>query len=400
MKENSDVHLRKKLEFDELEDTLVYFATSIIRKNTEGEILWDLAKNCISRLGFVDCVIYKIDYKRNVLVQKAAYGPKNPRNHYILKPIEITLGKGITGAVGITGKAEIVSDTSKDSRYIVDDEARLSEVTVPIILDDKVWGVIDCEHPEKNFFTYRDLRVLKSIASICAVKLAKIGVEHELEQKREALLNVQSELVDLRVKSLRRQMHPHFLFNALNAIQYFITSEKNREALRYHTLFSKLIRKYILHLGEDMIVLEEEIRMVTWYLKLQLLRYHDRFSYSISIDENIYQLSIPALTLQLVAEELVENMFMSNSGRGELTLEFDYRNRALEFRAGLKLPAATAFQRKPYNDYRYGLLTWFEYVDLLNRLKDMNITRHSTNHTDPGGETINTIIKLSIPVTG
>ena len=398
MEENSEVQLRKKLDFDELEDTLVYFATSIIRKNTEEEILWDLAKNCISRLGFVDCVIYEIDYRRDVLVQKAAYGPKNPRSYDILEPIEIALGKGITGTVGVTGKAEIVTDTSKDDRYIVDDEARLSEITVPIIVEDKVWGVIDCEHPEKNFFTYRDLRILKSIASICAVKLARIGVERELALKRSALLNVQRELVDLRVKSLRRQMHPHFLFNALNAIQYFITSDKKKEALRYHTLFSKLIRKYILHLDEEMIVLEEEIRMITWYLKLQLLRYHHRFSYTIRIDESIYHLSIPALTIQLVTEELVENMVMSNSGRGELVLAFDYRKQVLEFKAVLKLPAVTAFKRQSDHDYRSGLLTWFEYVDLLNRLRHMNITKHSEELTDEGGEAVGTVIELSIPV--
>ena len=398
MEENSEVQLAKKLDFDELEDILVYFATSIIRKNTEEEILWDLAKNCISRLGFVDCVVYKIDYSRNVLVQKAAYGPKNPQRYDILKPIEIDLGKGITGAVALSGIAEIVSDTSKDSRYIIDDEVRYSEITVPIVLEGEVWGVIDCEHPEKSFFTYRDLRILKSIASICAVKLARIGVERELAQKRNALLNVQKELVDLRVKSLRRQMHPHFLFNALNAIQYFITADKKREALRYHTLFSKLIRKYILHLDEEMIVLEEEIRMITWYLKLQLLRYNNRFSYTINIDERIHHLSIPVLALQLVTEELVENMVMSNSGHGELVLNFSYADQVLRFRAVLKLPAITAFKRQSDHDYRSGLLTWSEYVDLLNRLRHINIKKHNEELIDEEGDTVGTIIELSIPV--
>lgn len=43
------------------EDVLIYFSKSLLGKENEEEILWDLAKNCISKLGFVDCVIYLID---------------------------------------------------------------------------------------------------------------------------------------------------------------------------------------------------------------------------------------------------------------------------------------------------------------------------------------------------
>src|SRR5690349_20079656 len=49
-----------------------YFATSLLEQNNEDEILWDLAKNCVARLGFVDCVIYLLDSETNMLVQKAA----------------------------------------------------------------------------------------------------------------------------------------------------------------------------------------------------------------------------------------------------------------------------------------------------------------------------------------
>lgn len=63
----------------EVEQTINYFATSLFGQNSVDDILWDIAKNCIGRLGFEDCVIYLTDHTRNVLVQKAAYGPKNPR---------------------------------------------------------------------------------------------------------------------------------------------------------------------------------------------------------------------------------------------------------------------------------------------------------------------------------
>ena len=398
MAENGEVQLAKKLKLDELEETLVYFATSIISKNTEEEVLWDLAKNCISRLGFLDCVIYKVDYDRKVLVQKAAYGPKNPRSYEVLKPIEIPVGKGITGTVAATGKPELIRDTSKDARYVVDDEVRLSEIAVPITQDDKVWGVIDCEHPDKNFFTHQHLKTLHAIASICAVKLARVNAEQELKLKQKALMDTERELVNLRVNSLRRQMNPHFLFNALNAIQYFITTDKKKMALRYHSLFSKLIRKYMLHLDEEKIQLEEEIRMINWYLKLQQLRYEDRFQFAINVPESLYNLPIPTLIIQLIVEELIERMVMSNSGEGCLTLDFTRNADKLLFKASLEVDMLLGFTRNDPNDYRANLFTWQEHIDLLNKLKDLKIIRQIDELRNDKGEITGRTIALTIPV--
>ncbi|HEX5168491.1 MAG TPA: GAF domain-containing protein, partial [Cyclobacteriaceae bacterium] len=127
----------------ELEDTVNYFATSLYGKNTVNEILWDIAKNCISQLGFQDCVIYMVNDEKQILEQKAAYGPKNPKEFEIDNAITIPIGGGIVGTVARSGVAEVIHDTSKDNRYIVDDERRYSEITVPIIYQDKVIGVID-----------------------------------------------------------------------------------------------------------------------------------------------------------------------------------------------------------------------------------------------------------------
>lgn len=54
------------------------FATSLYGQKTVEDIFWNTAKNCVERIGFVDCVIYQLDETGNVLLQKAAFGPKNP----------------------------------------------------------------------------------------------------------------------------------------------------------------------------------------------------------------------------------------------------------------------------------------------------------------------------------
>lgn len=158
-----------------------YFSKSIFRQNSVDDILWDITSNCIDRLDFVDCVIYLVDDEKQVLVQKAAYGAKDISGVEVAAPIDIPFGKGIVGSVAQSGKAEVIPDCSIDPRYIVDDAARLSELCVPIMYEGRPIGVIDSEHPQKNFFTQEHLEILSTIASISATKIVKTIVEEKNE---------------------------------------------------------------------------------------------------------------------------------------------------------------------------------------------------------------------------
>lgn len=166
----------------EVAQVINYFSASMSALSSAEEILWDVSRNCISKLGFEDCVIYLKEEDRGVLVQKAAWGPKTMEYNKIVNPIEIPLGKGIVGTVAETGKAEIVPDTSLDTRYIVDDVQRQSEIAVPMIDNGNLIGVIDSEHSVKNFFTERHLQILTTIASQCADKINKVTAAREVKR--------------------------------------------------------------------------------------------------------------------------------------------------------------------------------------------------------------------------
>jgi PAS domain S-box-containing protein len=172
--------IRRRENVESAVRTINYFATSLLAQDTEADVLWDLAKNTVARLGFLDCVIYVLDRTRGELIQSAAHGPKNPESRVILHPIVIPLGKGIVGTVAASGQAEIVHDTRRDPRYIVDDSFRLSEIAVPIVANGEVLGVIDSEHPKAGFFTQEHLEVLNSIASLCANKIVRVRAEQRL----------------------------------------------------------------------------------------------------------------------------------------------------------------------------------------------------------------------------
>jgi signal transduction histidine kinase/ligand-binding sensor domain-containing protein len=165
------------------EKILNAFTASLYGQSTIEDMSWDIASNCIEKLGFVDCVVYVLDDDKKVLVQKAARGPKNPSRREILHPIEIPLGQGIVGSVALSGVAEIVNNTSRDKRYLVDDAPRLSEISVPIVADGNVLGVIDSEHPQKNFYTKQHLYLLKAIAAVCSVRISKYIMEERLRTR-------------------------------------------------------------------------------------------------------------------------------------------------------------------------------------------------------------------------
>lgn len=291
----------------EIERAINYFATSLANQHTVDEILWDVTKNCISRLKFVDCVIYMVDEDRKVLVQKAAYGPKNPRSFEIYHPIEIQIGKGIVGSVAESAKAEIIRDTTKDERYITDDDVRLSEITVPIISENRVIGIIDAEHPEKNFFKPKHLRILTKIAGLCAGKINKVQIEEAFRKTEFQLMENNRKIAETKLLALRLQMNPHFIFNSLTAINNFILNNDTEHASLLLTKFSRFVRQVLDNSKTEWVSLQDELKALQIYMELEQLRFENKFEVNIyvSADLDKQMIHVPPLIIQPYVENAI-----------------------------------------------------------------------------------------------
>lgn len=320
------VYRRKGIKNDEreIQKAVDYFAGSTYQYDSVESILWDIARNCISRLKLEDCVIYLLDAEHQVLQQKAAYGPKSPKEYEIYNPIAIPLGKGIVGSVAQKRKAELINDTRKDERYIIDDESRLSELAVPIIHDDTVIGVIDSEHRKRNFFTQKHLDALQSIASLCSAKISRAMAIEAMKKSEHALLELHRKMTESKFMNLRLQMNPHFLFNTLNSIQHLIVSGQSLQAYKYLNIFSNLMRATLQNAEEILIPLEEELRMLHLYLDLESLRFKDSFTYHILIDDELEceEVQIPPMMIQPFAENAIWHGLMHRDGEKKLLIEF------------------------------------------------------------------------------
>lgn len=307
-----------------VEATLNYFTTSLFGKNTVDDILWDVAKNCISQLQLEDCVIYLLDEDRRVLVQKAAYGPKNPVRFEIRDPIEIPLGQGIVGSVALHGKAEIVGDTSQDPRYIVDDERRYSEITVPVYSGNKVIGVIDSEHSRKYFYNTGHLLMLEKIAAICSSKIGRTLMEEKARRQEAEVQLLHKQLAEFRLVTLKSQMNPHFLFNCLNGIYHCIISSEIDKASDYLSNFAKLLRMVLMHSEKNFISLREEVELLGHYLKIEALRTSKPFEFSILIDEGIDpdEYHVPGMLIQPFLENAIWHGLMNKEGNRRLQIHW------------------------------------------------------------------------------
>ena len=126
----------------------------------------------------------------------------------------------------------------------------------------------------------------------------------------------------LALKSLRSQMNPHFIFNALNSVNSFIASNDERTANKYLTDFSLLMRAVLENSEEDFILLEKEIELLQLYTKLEHFRFKDKFDYNITIDENINKSDfvIPPMLLQPYIENAVWHGLRYKKTKGQLNI--------------------------------------------------------------------------------
>ena len=206
--EENKEHLKKNLKLIRSLNIVNTFADVIHESNTIDDVVWSITQNAISELGYSDCVVYLLDEAGEYLIQRAAYGNKNPNARAILNPIKIKVGDGIVGSVAITKKGEVIPDTSKDKRYILDDILRLSEIAVPIVHSNNIIGVIDSEHSEKNFFPEEHLELLNTIALMTATKLIQIRYDNNLleyHNKLESLVEERTYKLNETTNQLKEQ---------------------------------------------------------------------------------------------------------------------------------------------------------------------------------------------------
>jgi tetratricopeptide (TPR) repeat protein len=150
---------------------------------------------------------------------------------------------------------------------------------------------------------------------------------------RQNKLRSEQKSMQLEQKLLRSQMNPHFIFNALIAIESFIYKNQPKEAGRYLSGFARLMRLILENSREEFVPLEKEISTLEYYLNLQKLRFDSTFDYSIKVDESIdpSTIAIPPMLAQPFIENSIEHGLKGNTAKGKINIAFSLENNQLVF---------------------------------------------------------------------
>jgi LytS/YehU family sensor histidine kinase/ligand-binding sensor domain-containing protein len=316
----------------EMEQIVNFFSTSLADKNTREEVIWDVAKNLIQKLGFANCMIYLWNDDKTELLQKAGYGPNGSLETVAKEPFNSKLWQGIVGHVAATKKPIMLGDTSKDPRYRADVLTRLSELCVPALYNGELISVIDSEDFAKDYYTQQHLQILTTIATLMAARLVSIEAAEETRRKKEELSRMNEQIAQLELASLRSQMNPHFIFNSLNSIHKYIWENKPEDASEYLIKFSKLVRMILENSKEKEVPLADEINLLHLYIELEHRRCNGKFNYSITVDEKVDagNIAIPSMIVQPYVENAIWHGLVQKIGNGTLYVSFTINNNHLE----------------------------------------------------------------------
>lgn len=207
----------------------------------------------------------------------------------------------------------------------------------------------------------------------------------------------------LLLKSLRTQMNPHFIFNALNSVNHYIAQSDERAANQFLSDFSRLMRMVLDHSNRDFIAFEEEMHLLDLYLKLEHLRFRDKFEYEIDRDTDLLEVApeIPPMLIQPFVENAIWHGLRYKEGVGKLMVKIHLKKDFIQILIednGIGRERSKALKTKNQKQYKStGLHNVSRRIELINEVYEKE---YQLNITDlsPQAEDVGTKVELLVPV--
>jgi signal transduction histidine kinase len=203
---------------------------------------------------------------------------------------------------------------------------------------------------------YSDLPIYAVLAGISFARQYADQVKRRTHEAHELALRtteLERRLVESQLQSLRAQLQPHFLFNALNTISAF-TESSPQMARRLMAQLGDLLRASLRHAAQPLVTLGQELTFLDDFLSIESARFEGRLRITVSVDDNLLSLMVPSFLLQPIVENAIRHGVAPRLARGhvEVTARRDRSTLRLCVRDdGLGLPVGWTFE----NDAGVGL---------------------------------------------
>ncbi len=223
--------------------------------------------------------------------------------------------------------------------------------------------------------------------------------------RRQVNLREQRIITQLKLDTLRNQLNPHFLFNSLNSINYFIANNDQLSANRYVSRFSQLMRSILTNSAFEYIPLEKELEALEDYCRLEHLRFQDKFDYLIKVNDviSVEDIEIAPTMVQPFVENAIwhgVNWLEDRKGYIEVRYESvsDHFIRCTITDDGIGRKASAARKSEESRKRRSrGLAIIRERLEMVNTIRKLNL---SVKFSDlyPGKEESGTVVTIEIPI--
>lgn len=165
------------------------------------------------------------------------------------------------------------------------------------------------------------------VAALLVVLLA-LGMgayRYQLKQQRlrqRLEYEYRDQMRELELRMLRVQMNPHFIFNALNSVRYYILKKDRQEASDYLVRFARLLRFILNTSQKEMISLQEELDGLGNYIAFERMRFGERFDWTMEIDREVpvEQLQIWPMLMQPFVENAIWHGLMPKEHEARLKI--------------------------------------------------------------------------------
>ncbi len=163
---------------------------------------------------------------------------------------------------------------------------------------------------------------------ILVITLLAFTIYKILESERNKQRNkseTEKKIVQLEIQALQAQMNPHFIFNCVSSIQYYVLSKKTDEVLAYLSDFSKVVRQTMGNTSFRLVHIEQEIDFLHSYLRLVQMRFPDKFDYEINCKdwESAGIIMFPPMVVQPFVENAIRHGFVPLERKGHLSIVFE-----------------------------------------------------------------------------
>ena len=177
------------------------------------------------------------------------------------------------------------------------------------------------EMPAARWLSYAQDQYLRNLDWSLMTYAAVVGLSYALEYYRESqaralkAANLETSLMEARLKTLEAELHPHFLFNTLHAISTLVHTDPE-SADRMISRLSDLLRLTFDRSGAAGVPLKEELEFLQKYLEIEQIRFQDRLSVKFDIDPETLDTDVPRMILQPLVENAIKHGIGPRSGQG------------------------------------------------------------------------------------